>query len=215
MQRVLFLKNLSKETLLEIACAGTERRFTAGETLFCETDPCLGLLVVLEGAVKVCRIDRRGREFILGIERPGASIGDLALFDGGNYPASAFATQEKTRLLTVTPPVFASLMRRHPEIATGAVRALAIQQRRLVEMLKANTLQTVRARIAAYLLRAGEGQTIFTLMETNAQIGSHTGTVREVVSRTLHLLEDEGMLQLKGRTVLMLDHTALRRIADG
>ena len=212
--RVLFLKSLSRDALMEIAAQGREATLSLGEMLFGEKDPCLGLLVVLEGAVKVCRIDSRGREFILGIERPGASIGDLALFDGGNYPASAFAVASGTRLLVIAPSLFTGLVRKYPEIAAGAIRALAIQQRRLIEMLKASTLQNVRARIAAYLLQMADGSGTFRLTETNATIGSHLGTVREVVSRTLHLLEDEGLVVLQGRTVTVIDRPALQMIAD-
>ncbi len=212
--RVLFLKSLPRQTLLQIAAEGRERTFAAGEVLFMEADPCLGLLVVLKGAVKICRIDSRGREFIFGIAGPGTSIGDLALFDGGNYPASAYAAEE-TSVLIVPPASFAGLVRRYPDIAAGAIRALAVEQRRLIEMLKASTLHSVRSRIAAYLLHRAEGDGILTLTETNATIGSHIGTVREVVSRTLHLLEDEGLVRLKGRTVTILDRAALQAIARG
>lgn len=208
------MKLLSHAALTEIAALACETTLSSGEMLFGEKDPCLGLLVVLEGAVKVCRIDKRGREFILGIERPGASIGDLALFDGGNYPASAFAVTDPTRVLVISPAIFASLVRKYPEIAAGAMRAMAVQQRRLIEMLKASTLQNVRARIAAYLLQMADGSGTFTLTETNATIGSHIGTVREVVSRTLHLLEDDGLVILRGRTVTVVDRAALQNIAD-
>jgi CRP-like cAMP-binding protein len=214
LRRVLFLKALPQDTLIEIGASGRERIFSAGETVFLEKDPCLGLLVVLQGAVKVCRIDTRGREFILGIEKPGASIGDLALFDGGNYPASAFAAMSDTCLLIVSPSAFSRLTQKHPEIAVGAIRALAVQQRRLIEMLKASTLQSVRSRIAAYLLTQAEERAVFSLTETNATIGSHIGTVREVVSRTLHLLEDESLVRLEGRTVIILNRAGLQAIAE-
>jgi len=170
--------------------------------------------VVVSGAIKLYKLDSRGREMILGIARPGECVGELALFDGGNYPASAIACAPDTRLLVIAPPDFALLLARYPEIAAGAVRALAIQQRKLIEMLKAQTLHTVRARIAAYLLHTAGDATEFPLHETNAVIGSHVGTVREVVSRTLHGLEDEGAIRLHGRTVITLDRTVLRRIAD-
>ena len=215
LQRVLFLKSLPRATLAEIGAFGRERTFACGEILFLEKDPCLGLLVVLQGAVKICRIDSRGREFIFGIARPGTSIGDLALFDGGNYPASAFAAASDTTLLIVPPTSFASLTQKYPAIAAGAIRSLAVEQRRLIEMLKASTLQSVRARIAAYLLQRAEDGGIFVLTETNATIGSHIGTVREVVSRTLHLLEDEGLVRLQGRTVIVLNRIGLQAAADG
>jgi CRP-like cAMP-binding protein len=104
-------------------------------------------------------------------------------------------------------------MRQHPEIATGAVRALAVQSRKLIEMLKAQALHTVRARFAAYLLAAaGEGES-FPLPESNAGIAAHLGTVREVVSRTLHQFADLGYIAVRGRTVVLIDRDALTELA--
>jgi CRP-like cAMP-binding protein len=214
LRRVLFLKNLPDEALRDIAAAGHERRLSSGETLFLEGDRCLGLIVVLEGAIKVGKTDSRGREITLSIDRPGASVGDLALFDGGNYPAFAEATNDGSTVYIVPRDRFEILTRQHPAIAQGAIRALAVQSRKLIEMLKAQSLHTVRARLAAYLLHAAGEDLTFPLPETNAAIGSHVGTVREVVSRTLHALEDEGAISIKGRTVTVRDRDALRRIAE-
>jgi CRP/FNR family transcriptional regulator len=73
LRRVLFLKSLSESTLREIAQAGEERRLAKGELLFAEHERCAGLIVVLDGAVKVYKLDRRGRELTLGLETPGGA----------------------------------------------------------------------------------------------------------------------------------------------
>ncbi len=49
----------------------------------------------------------------------------------------------------------------------------------------------------------------FELSETNEEIASRIGTVREVVSRTLHSFKDAGILRLNGRRVRICDHDAL------
>lgn len=214
LQRVLFLKELAPGPIAELAAAGYERDLVVQEDLFREGDRSLGLIVVLAGAVRVYKADTSGREFILGVERAGASVADLPLFDGGTYPAGAVAAESDTRVYIVPRDTFVEFLRRYPEIAVGAVRSLAIQQRKLIEMLKAQALHTVRSRLAAYLLNTAEDSRTFPLRETNAAIGSHVGTVREVVSRTLRALEDTGAVHLKGRTVTLLDREKLRRIAE-
>lgn len=220
LRRVLFLKGVENNVLAAIAGEGYEQHLEPGETLWGENERCRGLMVVLRGGVRVCKYDARGRQLVLGVARPGTSIGDLALFDGGNYPYSAEAADGGATVYVVERARWSSLAARYPQIAVGAVRALAVEQRRLLEMLKAQTLHTVRARIAAYLLTASEeaGATntplSFALSETNAAIGGRVGTVREVVSRTLHALEDVGAICLRGRTVTVVDAEALRRLAQ-
>ncbi len=213
LRRVLFLKGLPDEAVAAISAAGQERRLRKGEMLFAEDSRCLGLVVVLTGAVKVYKIDSRGRELTLGLEGPGASVAELPLFDGGNYPASAEAAGEETTVLIVARSRFLEMMAVYPEIAERALRALAIRMRQQLQMIEAQTLHTVRARLAAYLLHAADGRPTFLLEETNEAIGSQIGSVRDVVSRTLGGLKDAGVVAVRGRRVTLLDADALRLIA--
>ncbi len=213
LRRVLFLKSSPETTLLEIAQAGEERELAKGEMLFAENERCLGLLVVLCGAVKIYKLDSWGRELTLGLEAPGGSVIELPLFDGGNYPASAEAVEANTTVLVVPRDRFQVIMAAHPEIREQALRTLAIRMRKLMQMLEAHTLHSVRARLAAYLAAISQERVEFSLEETNEAIASHIGTVREVVSRTLRSFKDGGLIDLHGRTVIIKDPASLRRIA--
>jgi len=214
LHRVSFLKTLPQTTLNAIAAAGRVKRLDKGEVLFTEHEKCLGLVVVLAGAVKVYSLDRRGRELTLDREGPGESVVELPLFDGGNYPASAEAMEESTQVLIIPRAAFQRLMAEHPEIAAQGLRAVAIRMRRLMKMLEAQTLHTVQARLADYLLRTAAGRESFPLEETNEAIGSRIGTVREVVSRTLHSLKERGAIELRGRDIRIHDLPLLSRIAE-
>jgi len=214
LKRVLFLKGLPDNMRAEVAAAGFERRLGAGEMLFAEGDRVIGLLVVLSGAVRVYKLDSRGRSMTLFVDRPGSSVLDLRHFDGGNYPAHAEACEDATSVLIVPRDRFQALLAAHPEIVAGAVRSLAIQTRKLIEMLKAQALDTVRARLAAYLLNSAGDERTFPLQETNEAIGSQVGTVREVISRTLNALEEARLIERRGRVITLLDRDGLRRIAE-
>ena len=214
LRRVLFLKALPDTALAAIAAAGETWRLGKGEMLFAEHDSCLGLLVVLTGAVKVYKLDNRGRELTLGLEGPGGSVVELPLFDGGNYPAGAEAATDETTLLIVSRERFQQLMAAYPEIAVEVVRALAVRMRKLFSQVEAQTLHTVQARLAGYLLHSAQGRPLFRLEETNEAIASHLGTVREVVSRTLRGFREQGVLTLCGRWVKVEDWIALERTAE-
>lgn len=104
-------------------------------------------------------------------------------------------------------------MRAHPEIAERALLALGVRLRRMVQIAEAQSLYTVRARTAAYLLEVGRGRKTFRLEETNEAISGHLGTVREVVSRTLRALKEAQIIGLRGRWVEVQDGDELRHIA--
>jgi len=214
LRRVQFLKALPDEVLTTIAEAGKVVLMQKGELLFAENSPCIGLVVVLSGAVKVYKTDSRGRELTLGLEEAGASVAEVALFDGGNYPASAEGARDGTKVLVVHRDRFQQLMVQNPEMAVHALRALAIRMRKQLQMIEAQTLHTVRSRLAAYLVRTASGRDKFPLLETNEAIGSHIGTVRDVVSRTLGNLKDSGAITVRGRWITVEDFVILRRIAE-
>lgn len=213
LKQVQFLKTLPDETIHIIAAAGRRQALHKGEMLFAENTPPLGLIVVLTGAIHIYKTDARGREMTLGTEGPGTSVAELPLFDGGNYPAGAEAAEDAV-VLVVPRERFLQIMAAHPQIAEAALRAMASRMRRLVQMVEAQTLHSVRARLAAYLRRTASGETDFRLAETNAAVGSQIGTVRDVVSRTLRRLEEEGIIALNGRNVTIQDHARLRQAAQ-
>jgi len=213
LRQVLFLKTVGEEAISLLIASGQVRRLEKGEQLFAEFERCHGLFVVLTGAIKVYKLDSRGRELTLSVEMPGESVGELPLFDGGNYPYHAEAGQFNTAVWFVPRDRFREIMHLYPEIAERALLALGIRLRQMVQVAEAQSLYTVRARLSAYLLETGSGRTQFRLEETNETISGQLGTVREVVSRTLRTLKEAKIIRLQGRWVSVLDEEELRRIA--
>ncbi len=213
LRHVGFLRTLPEEAVTAIAAAGREQRLQQGEMLFTEATPCLGLIVVMTGAIKIHKLDDRGRELTLGVEGPGGSVAELPLFDGGAYPAGAEAAEDGTTVLIVPRDRFRQLMATHPQIAEEALRALARRMRALVQRVEAQTLHSVQARLAAYLLRVADGRTTFPLTETNEAIAGQIGTVRDVVSRTLGGFREAGVISRSGRQITIHAPDALRHIA--
>ena len=64
------------------------RHYAAGEIVFGEGEPCLGLYVVESGHIRIFKSSSGGREHVLSVDGPGSSVAELPVFDGGNYPAS-------------------------------------------------------------------------------------------------------------------------------
>src|SRR6516164_11506537 len=91
LRRVPFFAVLPPEDLKALARHCVVRRLARDEVLFNEGDPCDGLLIVQAGAVKLCKLAETGREQVLVVERAGSTVGELAVLDGGNFPASAVA----------------------------------------------------------------------------------------------------------------------------
>jgi len=213
--RVPIFSGLSEAELSFLAERAVPRRFSAGDTVFAEGEPCAGLFVVESGHVRIFKSSAGGREQVLSIEGPGSSVAELPVFDGGNYPASVTAIDDAT-LLFVSKQDFQSLCLSHPQISLKVLRVVGARLRRLVGIIEELSFTTVRHRLAAFLVRLARatGQQTAAGIEirlpaNNQELASQIGTVRELVSRNLSRFQAEGMLKIEGRTVIVTDLKAL------
>ncbi len=213
--RAALFSGLAQSEMAFIARRAVPRQYAAGQAIFSEGEPCLGLYVVQSGRVKIFKASESGREQVLAIDGPGASIAELPVFDDGNYPASASAVTD-AGLIFVSKQDFRALCLEHPQVALKVLRVVGARLRRLVAIIEELSFTTVRHRIAALLLNLAKRGTKtargieFTLPATHQELAAMIGTVRELVSRNLSRLQAEEIIVLEGRTVVIPD---LRRLA--
>lgn len=216
LRRTPLFANLTPKEMQALANRVSMRHFHAGEMLFTEGDPCLGLFVVAAGSVRIFKLSPAGREQILAVEGPGNSFAELPVFDGGNYPASASALGD-TELLFISRKDFQNFCREHPDVGLKVIAVVGSRLRRLVEIIEELSFTTVRQRLIAVILRlaeqgkpAKEGLTLQMTL-SHQELAAELGTVRELVSRNLSRLQAEGFLLVDGRRIVIKDLPGLKK----
>jgi CRP-like cAMP-binding protein len=216
LRRSALFSELDERTLSPLAERAIERRFQKDEVLFVAGEEAQGLFVIVEGAVRAFRESVDGREQVIHVERAGATVAEVPVFDDGPFP-STVAAEEQTTVLFIDKRDVRLLCMEHPEITLAALKVLATRLRRCAELVETLSLREVGQRLARFLLaearRKGkrlEGRGIsINLTLTNQQIAARIGTVREVVSRAFARLQHEGLIQVNGRRLLIRDEMAL------
>lgn len=212
LRRVLFLRDADEAIVRSLLTRARTLNIERGEVLFLRGEPCHGLYVVLQGAIRLYSSSSNGREQVIGVERSGSVIGELPLFDGGNQPYSAEAMMP-SRLLFIPREHFLSVLYAHPELLQAALRALAIRIRRLLHLVEELSLHEVPERVARYLLtQAQERGARFTLDYTHAELAAQLGTVREVITRTLNRFRRAGWIAVHNGQITVLDPDALNAL---
>lgn len=206
---------LDEKALRVLAERAVEQRLARGEVLFIAGEEAQGLYVIVEGAVRAFRESLDGREQVIHVERAGATIAEVPMFDDGTYPSTA-AAEEDSVILFIDKRDVRSLCLSHPDIAIAALKLLAGRLRRCAELVEALSLHEVDHRLARLLLdeartrgKRKDNQVSFELALTNQQIASRIGTVREVVSRALSRLQQNELIHLSGRVVTIINEEAL------
>jgi CRP/FNR family transcriptional regulator len=206
---------LEEAELQALAERAVEQRLARDEVLFVAGEESRGLYVVVSGALRAFRESVEGREQVIHVERAGATIAELPVFDEGPYP-STVAAEEDSVVLFIGKRDVRRLSLAHPQIALAALKLLAGRLRKCAELVEALSLREVDNRLARFLLEearsqgVGEGSILaLDLVLTNQQIAARIGTVREVVSRALNRLQQNGLIRIEGRRIHIPSEEAL------
>ena len=210
------LRTAPRPALDAIVTLATERSYTTDEVIFTASSPANGLYLVMDGGVRVVR-GRRDRQHVVHLEKAGGTLGEVPLFAGGGYPATAIAS-EPTRCIILSHAALRAAIASSPEFAFLLLERLAERVRGLVDRLDRVTSQTVPARLARYLLdrrRPGAATPVVSLGVTQAQLAEELGTVREIVVRSLRALCDQGLIaRATNGKYRLVDVPALERAAE-
>lgn len=211
LRSISYLSGLDEATLNALARVAVRRRYDAGQMIFVEGEPCAGLFIVERGRVKIFKLSPGGREQILHIFGAGEGFNDVAVLDGGPNPVNVMAL-EPTSVLVIDCPSMVDLLERYPALSRAVIENLASRARHLVSLVEDLSLRTVVGRLAKLLLeQASEEVDLerFPQGLTHAQMAARLGTVREVITRSLHKLEDEGIIKIERHRITILDREAL------
>jgi CRP/FNR family transcriptional regulator len=219
LRRTALFNELDEDTLHALAAHAIERRLQKDELLFVAGEEARGLYVIIEGAVRAFRESADGREQVIHVERAGATVAEVPVFDDGAFP-STVAAETDSVLLFIDKRDVRSLCLEHPQIALAALKVLAGRLRRCAELVETLSLREVGQRLARFLLAEARARGVrtksgfeVTLTVTNQQIAARVGSVREVVSRALTRLQQDGLVALKGRRLSIPNEEALSAYA--
>ncbi len=207
----LLFEGLPENHIEELSGIAIENVYGKGETIFFEGDEGNGFYMVGEGKVKIFKMSPAGKEHILHIFGPGEPFGEVPVFHGWPFPATAEPLM-KTRTLFFPRERFTRLVEENPAIVLKMLAVLSLRLRRFATQIENLSLKEVPARLAGYLiyLREEQGGSDEVRLEiSKGQLASLLGTIPETLSRIFAKMSDEGLIMVKGKVISLLDPEAL------
>ena len=191
---------LSPDERERLAAGCRMRAFARGAALVREGERADGMHIVLRGVVKVVRFAPDGREMVLHLVRKGNTIGEAAMFQKGTFPASAVAVDDVETLFLPADALF-TLVTENPEMA--------------LRMLAAQGQGGAACRLATYLLHRRQigGGDCIRLGVSREVLANLLGLARETLSRQLSRFSEAGLVELRGKDIVILDVPALQATA--
>ena len=207
---------LPEDQLLAIKQIAVEKKVNKGEAIFSEGDEGKGFFVVLEGRMKIYKVSAEGKEQILHIFGPGKPFGEVPVFAGQKFPANAQAIS-KGRLLFFRRAAFVKLITENPSLSLNMLAIMSSKLREFTIQIENLSLKEIPARLASYLIYLADQQQsdeLVTLTISKGQLASILGTIPETLSRIFAKLSSQGLINVQGPKITLLDREGLEDLAE-
>ncbi len=185
-----------------------ERRLRRGSVVFHQWDEGGSLFLIQEGAVKISRIGKDGREVTFAVLREGNFFGEMSLLDG--QPRSATATTSRaTRVLVLEREKFLRGVLSHSRIVIKMLAELSKRIRAADHSIEFLALATVFDRLFHILGHLGrqfpitDQKVVIARRPTHQELSEMVGSSRETVTRTLASMERKGLIKIQKRNIVL------------
>ncbi len=216
LKTIPLFSNLESEYFSKIIDLIKLVKFEKGQYIFNEGEPGDGFYIVDTGEVKIFKISFEGKEQILHIYGPGKAFGEVPVFEGNNFPASAMA-MKKSQIIFIPRDKFVNLISNTPGLAMNMLGVLSMKLREFTIQIENLSLKEVPARLASYILTLSEENSKaekVVLPISKAQLANLIGTTPETVSRVLKKMTDASLIGVDTKTILIEDYDGLIDLSD-
>jgi len=213
------LNDLPDDVLGALTERKSELHCKKGEIVFKEGTYPSGIYYINNGKIKKYKVDKDGREQIIYLANTGELIGYHAVLSESRYPDSAAALEE-SNLSFIPKEDFIHALQVSPILNTRLLKLLSHEFTVLANSVSLFAQRTVRERLALQLIVLREkykvnfkaGMPVEINMGRD-DLASLAGTARENVVRILSEFKSDGIVETKGRKIIVHDVNKLIKIA--
>ncbi len=214
---VPLFKGLPADQLDRIAGIGVPRVYRRGEIVFSDGEEANGFYVAMRGRIKIFKLSPEGKEQVLHIMGFQEPFGEAAVFIGGKFPAHAQALEESL-LIFFPASAFLHLTRNDPTLAMNMLALLSQRLKQFAGLVEQLSLKEVPGRLASYLIYLSDraqGADLVELDIPKTLLANVLGTIPETVSRVLGKMTSEGLIEVEGRRIRLLERKKLETLSRG
>ncbi|AKC32461.1 cAMP-activated global transcriptional regulator CRP [Candidatus Pantoea carbekii] len=167
------------------------------------------LYYIVKGIVVVLLKDNDGKEIILSYLNQGDFIGEIALFEKDHKRSAWVRTKTFCEIAEISYRKFFYLVSINPNILVHLLKQLAHRLQMTSDKLGNLAFLDVAGRIAKTLLNLTQQPNAIThpdgmqIKITRQEIGQIVGCSRETVGRILKMLEDQNLISVYGKTIVV------------
>lgn len=190
------------------------REYPSRSTIVREGDSGDKLYLILDGSVTVMVEDEAepDHKMVVSYLNLGDFFGEMGLFEQADETRSAeVSTREPSKIAEISYERFMKIKAQFPDILFAVAGQMATRLRKTTFKLKNLAFVDVSGRIAHTLMDLCKQPDAMThpdgmqIKVTRQELGKIAGCSREMAGRVLKALEIDGLVQVSGKTVVVLN----------
>jgi len=213
-------EGLDAEALMHVdELVASRMRLHKGDTLFRAGDRFTSLYAIRSGSCKTISLTVDGHSQVAGYHMSGEIIGADGI--GNDHYGCQAVALEDTEVCVMPFDRLEAFGRKHLRFQHNVHRLLSREIGRQHRVMLLLGTMLAERRLAVFLLDLadryrdrGYSSCEYVLRMTREEIGSYLGLKLETVSRLFSKFQRDGVLQVQGRTIKLLDRISLRRLVE-
>jgi CRP/FNR family cyclic AMP-dependent transcriptional regulator len=185
------------------------RKYPSKSTIIYAGDKSDSLFYIIKGSVTVIIEDDDGREMIMAYLNAGDFFGEMGLFDNMDSRSAWVKAKTECEVAEISYSKFRDTTQQDSRILYFIGEQMASRLRQTTRKVGDLAFLDVTGRVARTLLDLCKEPDAMThpdgmqIKITRQEIGRIVGCSREMVGRVLKTLEEQGLVQVKGKTMVV------------
>lgn len=185
------------------------RQYPAKSVIIYAEDDSEVLYYIVDGSVSVLIEDEEGREIVLAYLNKGDFFGEMGLFDEERNRSAWVRARSTCEVAEISYAKFRQLYQEYPDILFAMARQMATRLRDTSRKVSDLAFMDVTGRVARTLLDLCKQPDAMThpdgmqIRITRQEIGRIVGCSREMVGRVLKTMEEQDLIYVKGKTIVV------------
>ncbi|WP_024955579.1 Crp/Fnr family transcriptional regulator [Sulfurospirillum arcachonense] len=188
-KEIPFFSHLAEEDIKKLKNISVIKKYNQKEILFYEGDEPKYLHILLDGVLRLYKINHKGTQIFLHQFLPVSLVAELANFEQIPYPATAEFTS-RGEVLKIDYQKLEESFFKNPELSLKIIKSLAGKLKIMSEVITNEIVLTAEAKIAKFLV---ENTELFDTLK-NTQIASLLNLTPETLSRTLTKFKNKDLI---------------------
>jgi CRP-like cAMP-binding protein len=188
------------------------------QPLYLTGDPSRNVYLLKRGRVKIANTAPSGKEVTFDILEPGEVFGELDVMEDAPRSTSAEALDDA--LICVIPRKdFDQYLAMHPTVSVKLIKLIGLRLKKIQSRVEDLVFRDVPARLAHLLSELGRTEGVadkqgirLKIKLTHQEMANLIGCSRETVSTTMGQFRDDGLIQMDGRTITIVNEKGLSKL---